>query len=60
MTRLIFEEDAEHVKTADDLDDLVHDRRKGCRANSSKPRRRQRECKKRPTYEFLKMDYFDN
>ena len=60
MTSRTYKVDAEYIETADDLDDLVHDKREGCRAKSSKPRRRQREYKKRPTCEFLKMDYFDN
>ena len=36
MTRRTYEADAEHIETADDLDDLVHDKREGWRANSSK------------------------
>ena len=39
MTRRTYEADAEHIETADDLDDLVHDKREGWRANSSKARR---------------------
>ena len=46
MTRRTYEADAEHIETADDLDDLVHDKREGWRANSSKARRRQRRYKK--------------
>ena len=40
MTRRTYEADAEHIETADDLDDLVLDKREGWRANSSKARRR--------------------
>ena len=42
MTRRSYEADAEHIETANDLDDLGHDKREGWRANSSKARRRQR------------------
>ena len=57
MTRRTYEADAEHIETADDLDDLVHDKREGWRANSSKARRRQRRYKKRLTNELLRIDY---
>ena len=60
MTRRTYEADAEHIETADDLDDLVQDKREGWRANSSKARRRQRRYKKRLTHELLKMDYSDD
>ena len=56
MTRRTYEADAEHVETADDLDDLVHDKREDWRATSSKARRRQRRYKKRLTNELLRMD----
>ena len=59
MTRRTYEADAEHIETADDLDDLVHDKREGWRANSSKARRRQRRYKKRLTNELLRMDHLD-
>ena len=60
MTRRTYEADAEHIETADDLDDLVHDKREGWRANSSKARRRQRRYKKRLTNELLRIDYSDD
>ena len=60
MTRRTYEADAERIETADDLDDLVHDKREGWRANSSKARRRQRRDKKRLTNELLRMDYSDD
>ena len=60
MTRRTYEADAEHVETADDLDDLVHDKREDWRATSSKARRRQRRYKKRLTNELLRMDYSDD
>ena len=59
MTRRTYEADAEHIETADDLDDLVQDKREGWRANSSKARRRQRRYKKRLTNELLRMDHLD-
>ena len=60
MTRRTYEADAEHIETADNLDDLVHDKREGWRANSSKARRRQRRYKKHLKHELLKMDYSDD
>lgn len=60
MTRRTYEADAEHIETADDLDGLVHDKREGWRANSSKARRRQRRYKKRLTNELLRIDYSDD
>ena len=45
-----------HIETADDL---VHDKREGWRANSSKARRRQRRYKKRLTNELRRMDHLD-
>ena len=60
MTRRTYEADAEHVETADDLDDLAHDKREDRRATSSKFRRRQRRYKKRLTNELLRMDYSDD
>ena len=60
MTRRTYEADAERIETADDLDDLVQDKREGWRANSIKARRRQRRYKKRLTNELLRMDYTDD
>ena len=59
MTRRTYEADANHIETADDLDDLVQDKREGWRASSSKARRRQRMYKKRSTNELLRMDHLD-
>ena len=36
MTRRTYEADANQIETADDLDDLVQDKREGWRASSSK------------------------
>ena len=60
MTRRTYEADAERIETADDLDDLVHDKREGWRANSSNAMRRQRRYKKLLTNELLRMDYSDD
>ena len=56
MTRRTYQADAEHIKTEDDL---VHDKREGWRANSSKARRRQKRYKNRLTNELLRMDHLD-
>ncbi len=60
MTRCTYEADAEHIETADDLDDLVQGKREDWRANSSKARRRRRRYKKRLTNDLLRMDYSDD
>ena len=57
MARRTYEADSEYIETADDLDDLVQDKREGWRANSSKARRRQRGYKKRLTHELIRNDY---
>ena len=49
MTRRTYEADGAHIQIADDLDELVHDKRQGWRANPTKARRRQRRYKKRLT-----------
>ena len=59
MSRSTYEAAAEHIETADDLDDLVQDKCEGWRAKSSKARRRQRRYKKRLTNEFLWMDHLN-
>ena len=56
MARRTREEDAELIETADDLEELVQDKRQNWRANSSKARRRQRRYKNRLTQELLRMD----
>ena len=52
-----YEAASEHKETADDLDDLILDKREGWRASSVKAKRRQRRRKKRLTNELLRMDY---
>ena len=49
MARRTYESDGLNVETADDVDELVADKRQGWRANAAKARRRQRRYKKRLT-----------
>ena len=53
MTRRTYETDGKRVELADDLDELVSDKRAGWRAHPAKARRRQRRYKKRLTKEIL-------
>ncbi len=48
-------EDAKQVETADDLDDVVKDKREGWRATAAKARRRQRRYTKRMTDEIARL-----
>jgi hypothetical protein len=57
MTRRTYEADGEHVQTADDLEELVHDKRQGWRANPAKARRRQRRYKKRLTQSLVGIEH---
>ena len=52
MTRRTYESDGLNVETADDVDELVADKRQGWRTNAVKARRRQRRYKKRLTNEI--------
>ena len=54
MPRRTSPRDALLIETAEDLDDVVKDKREGWRANSAKARRRQRRYKKRMTDEIAK------
>ena len=56
MARRTHEADAELIETVDDLEELVQDKRKSWRANSSKARRRQRRYKNRLTNELIRLD----
>jgi hypothetical protein len=49
MPRRTYEADGRRVEVADDLDDLVSDKREGWRATPAKARRRQRRYGKRLT-----------
>ncbi|MBE1286418.1 MAG: hypothetical protein GJ671_01690 [Alteromonadaceae bacterium] len=50
--------DASRIERADDLDDIVQDKRQGWRANNAKARRRQRRYKRLLT-DALKHQTFD-
>ena len=52
MARRTYESDGLIIKTAEDVDELVSDKRRGWRANAAKARRRQRRYKKRLTKEI--------
>ena len=56
MARRTREADAELIETADDLEELVQDKRQSWRANSIKARRRQRRYKNRLTNELVRLD----
>ena len=56
MARRTREADAELIETADDLEELVQDKRQNWRANSIKARRRQRRYKNRLTNELVRID----
>ena len=57
MTRRTYEADGEQVQTADDLEELVHDKRQGWRANPAKARRRQCRYKKRLTQSLVGIEH---
>ena len=52
MSRRTYESDGLIIERADDVDELVADKRQGWRANAAKARRRQRRYKKRLTNEI--------
>ena len=52
MARRTYESDGLNVETADNVDELVAEKRQGWRANAAKARRRQRRYKKRLTNEI--------
>ena len=53
MPKRTYENDGNLVEIADDLEEIVIDKRISWRASSSKARRRQRRYKKRLTKELL-------
>ena len=55
MTKRTYEKDADFVEIADDLENLVTDKRRGWRASPANARRRQRRYKNRLTSEILKI-----
>jgi hypothetical protein len=54
MARRTSLQDATNIELADDIDDLVSDKRAGWRATAAKGRRRQRRYKKRLTQELMR------
>ena len=54
MTRRTYEKDAIFIERADDLENIVKDKREIWRSNPSKANRRQRRYKKRLVSELLK------
>ena len=57
MPKRTYEKDANIVESAQDLEELVKDKRAIWRANSVKARQRQRRYKNRLTKEILKNFY---
>lgn len=55
MPKRTSPKDAHRIETADDLEDVVVDKREGWRATPSKNRRRQRRYKKKLITELLRM-----
>ena len=56
MARRTYEADGRRVEVAEDLDELVSDKREGWRATPAKARRRQRRYGKRLTKTILSED----
>ena len=56
MPRRTYEADGRRVEVAEDLDELVSDKREGWRATPAKARRRQRRYGKRLTNTILSED----
>ena len=58
MPRRTYEADGRRVEVAEDLEDLVSDKREGWRATTAKARRRQRRYSKRLTKNILSVDIY--
>ena len=56
MTRRTYEKDAVFIERADDLEEIVKDKRVNWRSTPTKAIRRQRRYKKRLINELLKYD----
>jgi len=56
MTKRTYERDAIFIENADDLENIVNDKRSCWRSNPSKAIRRQRRYKKRLINELVKYD----
>jgi hypothetical protein len=59
MPKRTSPKDAQHIFTADDVEDVVKDKRAQWRANNAKARRRQRRYQRLMT-DQLKSDYADS
>jgi hypothetical protein len=55
MTKRTSPQDAARIDTADDLSDLVQDKREGWRATDAKARRRQRRYQNLLTHQLLRI-----
>lgn len=55
MPKRTSPKDARRVEVADDLDDIVTDKREGWRATAAKARRRQRRYAKQLTHELTRI-----
>jgi hypothetical protein len=55
MTKRTYPSDVDNVSTADDLEDIVQDKRAGWRASGAKARRRQRRYKTMLTNQLVKL-----
>ena len=55
MPRRTYEKDAQYIVVADDLDEIVKDKRLRWRADSSKANQRQRRYKKRLTKQLINI-----
>lgn len=60
MSKRTDPRDAARVNSADDLEDIVRDKREGWRANGAKARRRQRRYKSLLTRQILRNGDFDD
>ena len=55
MPKRTYPRDAERLETADDIEDVVADKREGWRATAAKGRRRQRRYKKLLTRQIMRF-----
>jgi len=60
MPKRTSPKDATRIETAEDLEEIVTDKREGWRASAAKARRRQRRYKKRLTQEVARLSLTDD
>lgn len=60
MAKRTSPSDARHVTVADDLEDIVHDKRAGWRATGAKARRRQRRYQNLLTTHLIRQGAADD